>query len=281
MLKVFVIGADGMLGHDICNVFENEVELFKFTKAELDITKYEEVRKNILEIKPDVVLNCSGFTNVDACESKLEEAYKINGEVLLNLSKVCNEVKAKLVHISTDYVFDGEKAEPYQIDDKQNPINEYGKSKLLGEENTISYCEDYLIVRTQWLFGVNGNNFIKKIKSLAEKNGEVFVVADQFGKPTYTKDLAKGILLAIQKDCKGIMHITNSGSTSWYEFTKEIFKVLNINVNINAVDSNYFKEIAKRPKNSILDNSVFNKEVDFELRSHTEALKAYIIESGL
>ncbi len=278
MLKVLVIGANGMLGVDVCEILEKHAQLFKFTRDKLDITNDYEIRKVILEVEPNVVINCSGYTNVDYCEIDATEAFKVNGESLIALSKVCNEINAKLVHISSDYVFDGRNKKSYRVDDIPNPINKYGKSKLLGEENLKRYCENYLLIRTQWLFGKGGNNFIEKIISLANKNNEVNVVNDQFGSPTYTKDLAYGIYIAIKNDITGTIHITNSGYTTWYQFTKDIFDILKLDVKVNPVDSNYFKGIANRPKNSILDNSVFNSKTNYELRNYKSAICSYFDE---
>lgn len=276
MLKILVIGANGMLGHDVCKAIGKRELLFEFTKNDLDITDKENIENVFCKIKPDIVINCSGFTNVDLCEKKIEEAYSVNSESLIELSKACNSVKAKLVHISTDYVFDGESSEPYTIFDKPNPLNIYGKSKFAGENNVVNYCDNYLIVRTQWLFGVNGNNFVKKIYEISKKNNEISVVYDQFGSPTYTLDLAKGIYTAIKNNLSGIIHITNSGVTSWYDFTKDIFDILKIDININAVHGNHFEYIAQRPKMCILDNNAYVYKTGHRLRNYKDALESYL-----
>lgn len=230
------------------------------------------------KFKPNVVLNCAGYTDVEKSEIDFDNAKKINGDALIYLSKACNTINAKLIHISSDYVFNGEKNTPYEVDDERCAINKYGQSKLLGEENVERECNDYLIVRTQWLFGFNGNNFVKKMLQLAETQHEVSVVNDQFGSPTYTYDLAIALLKAVKLDLKGIIHITNSGTTSWYGFTQDIYDICNINTKVIGVDSEHYKTNAKRPKNSILSCAEFRDKTGAELRNYKEALNCYIRE---
>lgn len=242
-VKIMIFGAYGMLGHDLQRVFP-EAECFG---KELDITEKESVRKTITTSRPNVVINTAGYTDVDGCEDNVDHAFRVNGEALAHIAGACIEVKAKLVHFSTDYVFDGTKQE-YSESDATNPINVYGRSKLLGEQNIMEHVEDYRIIRTSWLFGRHGKNFVDTMLDLSGQMDTVKVVDDQFGKPTYTADLAQKTADIINME-PGIYHITNEGVCSWYEFASAIIP------NIVPCTSKEFIKKAKRPKYSILINT--------------------------
>jgi len=258
-VKIMIFGAYGMLGHDLQRVFP-EAECFG---KELDITEKETLIKTITTSRPNVVINAAAYTDVDGCEDNVDHALRVNGEALAHIAGACIEVKAKLVHFSTDYVFDGTKQE-YRESDATNPINVYGRSKLLGEQNIMEHMEDYRIIRTSWLFGRHGKNFVDTMLGLSGQMDTVKVVDDQFGKPTYTVELAQKTADIIDME-PGIYHITNEGVCSWYEFASAIIP--------NAVPctSNEFIRKAARPKYSVLVNTKTG------LMCHwRDALRAYL-----
>ena len=243
-IKTLIFGAGGMLGTDLCSVFPDAVAL---KHSDIDITDKELVLETIKMINPDVVINAAAYTDVDGCEDNKELALDINGKAPGHIAQGCFLVGAKLVHFSTDYVFDGSKKE-YVESDLTCPINVYGESKLLGEGNIIENLNDYRIIRTSWLFGLHGGNFVDTMLSLSGKMDTVSVVDDQFGKPTYTADLARKTA-AIIGLAPGVYHITNDGICSWYEFASAVIG--------NAVpcSSDEFLRKAKRPEYSVLVNT--------------------------
>jgi dTDP-4-dehydrorhamnose reductase len=259
-IKTLIFGAGGMLGKDLCKEFP---EADCFTHDDIDITNEEKVEELIENLKPSVVINAAAYTNVDGCEDEKELAFGVNGKAPDNIAKACAKIGATFVHYSTDYVFDGSKQE-YIESDSTNPINVYGQSKLEGEENIISMMDDYRIIRTSWLFGLNGNNFIKTMLDLSGKMDTVKVVNDQFGKPTYTADLAKKTLEIISME-PGVYHITNEGQCSWYEFASAVID------NVSPCSSEEFVRKAKRPRYSVLNNTKTPP-----MRHWKEAVRAYV-----
>lgn len=255
-MKILVTGAKGMLGQDLCPILEDEgFEVIETDVDTLDITNFEMVKETLTIQKPDYVIHCAAYTNVDKAEEDLETATLINVKGTENLAKVCGENDIALVYISTDYVFDGTKKEAYLPDDKTNPISNYGLTKLQGEEAVKKYCEKYYIARTSWLYGHHGKNFVETMISLAEKP-ELKVVDDQTGCPTWTVELANGIVELIDEEAEyGIYHICGGGETSWYGFAKEIFKQMGLKVNLNPCTTDEFPRPAKRPQHSTMDNN--------------------------
>ncbi|WP_235320599.1 dTDP-4-dehydrorhamnose reductase [Methanosarcina mazei] len=264
-IKTLIIGSSGMLGSDLCKVFPDAVKL---THHDLDITDREQVIESILKIKPDVVINAAAYTNVDGCEDNKELAFQVNGSGPGYIAEACARAGAKLVHFSTDYVFDGSKKE-YIESDIPDPINVYGDSKLLGEKKIIENMDDYRIVRISWLFGIHGKNFVETMLKLSGEMDTVKVVNDQFGKPTYTMDLAGKVKEIIELDL-GIYHITNDGICSWYEFASSIID------NVIPCTSEEFPRKAKRPKYSVLVNTKTEP-----MRHWREALKDYLQERNI
>jgi len=264
-IKTLIIGSNGMLGSDLCKVFPDAVKL---THHDLDITDREQVIESILKIKPDVVINAAAYTNVDGCEDNKELAFQVNGYGPGYIAEACARVGATLVHFSTDYVFDGSKKE-YVESDIPNPINVYGHSKLLGEKKIIENMDDYRIVRISWLFGIHGKNFVETMLKLSREMDTVKVVNDQFGKPTYTMDLASKVKEIIELE-PGIYHITNDGICSWYEFASSIID------NVIPCTSEEFPRKAKRPKYSVLVNTKTEP-----MRHWREALKTYLQERNI
>ena len=209
---ILVVGAHGMLGRDLMTVLPGEHRGVDID--DVDITSQESVRTLMVTLKPEVVVNVAAYTDVDGCETKRELAYAVNGDGVGNLARVTADIGAKLVHISTDYVFDGSKGSPYREDDPTGPLSVYGQSKLLGEQNA-RLNPDHLIIRTQWLYGLHGKNFVETMLTLAAERTVLSVVDDQIGSPTWTVDLALAIRALLATDCRGTYHAANAGFCSW------------------------------------------------------------------
>ena len=280
--RVVVTGAGGMLGRDVVKVLEEQgLDVTALSRKELDITEKGQCASLLKDIRPEIVINCAAFTKVDLCEEESTLAFDVNAKGPKNLADVCKEIGTKLVHISTDYVFDGTSSRPYKEDDQPNPLNIYGKSKLQGEEAVRKSDSDHLIVRTSWLFGKNGPNFIRTMLKLSREKELVQVVNDQRGRPTYTMDLARGIALLIEKGAFGTVNFANSGSCSWYELCCFVLEQAGIkNVKVVPVSSEVFKRPAKRPRYSVLDLSRFKAITGSSPRSWKEAVKGYLKEIG-
>lgn len=255
-MKILVTGAKGMLGQDLCPILEDEdYEIVETDINNLDITDRNQVETMLKQEKPDYVIHCAGYTNVDKAEEDLETARKINKDGTKNIAEVCKEIDATLIYISTDYVFDGKKGSPYIPEDEANPINNYGLTKLEGEKAVQETCEKYYIARTSWLYGHHGKNFVETMISIKD-NPVVKVVNDQIGCPTWTVELCDGILGLIQEEPEyGIYHICGSGKTSWHDFAKEIYNKLGCNVNLEPCKTEDFPRPANRPVFSAMDNS--------------------------
>ena len=254
MTKVLVTGANGMLGQDLCPILEdNGYEVIETDIQNLDITNSKMVEKVFLEEKPDYVIHCAAYTNVDKAEEDLETARLINAKGTENIAKACKNIDAALVYISTDYVFNGNGDKPYLPADKTAPLNNYGLTKLEGEEAVKNILGKYYICRTSWLYGHHGKNFVETMISLADKP-ELKVVDDQVGCPTWTVELANAIVKIIENKPFGIYHTCGSNSTSWYGFAKEIFSQMGLNVNLKPCATDEFPRPAKRPAYSIMEN---------------------------
>ena len=275
-MKILITGSNGMLGHDLIEALKDNHELVLTTSRTLDITDKEQVFDFISQNKPDIVINSAAYTDVDGCEENQDLAYSINGEGVKNLAFACREADSALLHISTDYIFNGENTRPWVEDDEIGPISVYGKSKLKGEQAILEILDKFFIVRTAWLYGVNGRNFPKTMLELAENHSQITVVYDEVGTPTYTPDLAKAISQLIETDHYGIYHITNSGSCSWCEFARYIFEVVGKDVEVIPVTAAEFARPAPRPHYSVLENRNWIKKGFEPLRSYKEAIKEYI-----
>lgn len=275
-MKILITGSNGMLGHDLEKVLKDSHELILTTSKTLDITDKDKTIEFIVECKPDVVINSAAYTDVDGCETNQDLAYAVNGEGVRNLALGCKEVDCPLVHISTDYVFDGTARNPIEEDGEIGPISVYGKSKLKGEQAIQEILDKYYILRTAWLYGINGKNFPKTMLELAENHTEITVVYDEVGTPTYTPDLAYGISQIIETDYYGIYHLTNSGSCSWCEFAKYIFEVAGKDVKVIPVTASEFSRPAPRPSYSVLKNKKWIENGFEPLRDYKEAIKEYI-----
>ncbi len=275
-MKILITGSNGMLGHDLIEVLKDNHELILTTSKTLDITNKDQVLEVICDAEPDVVINSAAYTDVDGCEENQDLAYAVNGEGVKNLALACKEVDCALVHISTDYIFNGKNDRPWVEDDEIGPISVYGKSKLKGEEAILETLDKYFIVRTAWLYGINGKNFPKTMLELAKNHSEITVVYDEVGTPTYTPDLAYGISELIETDYYGIYHLTNSGSCSWCEFARYIFEVADKDIKVVPVTASEFARPAPRPSYSVLENRNWVENGFKPLRSYKEAIKEYV-----
>lgn len=255
METVLVTGANGMLGQDLVQILRDAgYQVIETDIHNLDIIDLSQVEMVLMNYKPDYVVHCAAYTNVDKAEEDVETARLINSVGTENVAKICAKINCALVYISTDYVFDGSGKEPYQPSDIANPLNNYGLTKFEGECAVRKFCEKYYITRTSWLYGINGKNFVETMISLADKP-ELRVVDDQIGCPTWTVELSNGILkLLNEKKSFGIYHICGSGVTSWYGFANEIFMQLGLNVNLKPCTTEEFPRLAKRPKYSVMAN---------------------------
>lgn len=275
-MKILITGANGMLAKAVRNEMKKE-ELICTDVNELDITNLEAVREFVKTNKPQYIINCAAYTAVDKAEEQVELARKINAIGPKNLAITANENDCTLIHISTDYVFGGDKPinYVYNEDDEKAPNSVYGITKLEGEQNIISSCFKYYIFRTAWLYG-DGNNFVRTMLKLGKEKESVNVVCDQHGSPTYSVDLAVIIHEAIKKEIPyGVYHTTNQGFTSWDEFTKLIFKKAGINCKVNSVTSEEFPSTAKRPLNSQLSKEkILNCKIN--IPTYEDALDRYL-----
>jgi dTDP-4-dehydrorhamnose reductase len=279
-MKVVVTGAAGQLGQDVLlELARKNHQAFGTDREQLDITNEAEVTAYIHEVKPDVILHCAAYTNVDAAEENEELAYQINAAGTEYLAKAAKQTGAKMLYISTDYVFDGTADEPYEVDEPTKPLGAYGRTKLAGEQLLQKHLDEFFIVRTAWVFGIYGNNFVKTMIRLGKDRGEVGVVHDQVGSPTYTVDLARFMVELMATEKYGIYHTTNSGICSWYEFAVEIFKQADLKVTVNPLTSDQFPRPAARPKYSVLSKKMIEEQGLTPLRDWKEALSAYLAES--
>ena len=275
-MKILITGSNGMLGHDLENVLKDKHELILTTSKTLDITDKDKTMEIIKENNPDIVINSAAYTDVDGCETNQDLAYAVNGQGVENLALACRQIDCPLVHVSTDYVFDGTARDPIPEDGEIGPISIYGKSKLMGEQAIQEILDKYFIVRTAWLYGINGKNFPKTMLELAENHPEITVVYDEVGTPTYTPDLAYGISQLIETDFYGIYHLTNSGSCSWCEFARYIFEIADRDVNVVPVTASEFSRPAPRPSYSVLMNKKWIENGFEPLRDYKEAISEYI-----
>lgn len=275
-MKILITGSNGMLGHDLREVLKDNHDLVLTTSKTLDITDKKQVMDFIGDSKPDIIINSAAYTDVDGCEENKDLAYSVNGEGVRNLALACREVDCALLHISTDYVFDGTARDPITEDGEIGPISVYGKSKLEGEKAILEILDKYFIVRTAWLYGINGKNFPKTMLELAENHSEITVVYDEVGTPTYTPDLAYGISQLIETDKYGIYHLTNSGYCSWCEFSRLIFEIAEKDVKVIPVTASEFARPAPRPSYSVLENKNWIDNGFKPLRDYKEAIKEYI-----
>jgi dTDP-4-dehydrorhamnose reductase len=276
-MKALVTGSAGMLAKDLIPCLQNQGhEVIAPPEEKLDITNLRVVEDAVDSFAPKLVINCAAYTNVDEAEKQEHQALMINGVGVQNLCLLCQAHDIPLVHFSTDYVFDGTKASPYTIYDGTNPINSYGRSKLLGEKYILWLLSKFYLIRTSWLFGLHGKNFIETMLEIGQKQKQVSVVTDQRGCPTWTHDLAEATVALVKTGRYGLYHVTNSEPTTWFDFTKEIFRLSDISTEVLPVTSEQFPRPARRPRNSVLDPFPLKEVLGKEMPSWKEALKEYL-----
>lgn len=276
-MKILLAGSRGMLGTDLMGELDSTHQVLGLGRAELDITNAAQCMARVAEFRPDVVINAAGMTDVDGCETHEQEALRVNGQGSGNLAAAASAAGSVIVYYSTDYVFDGTKPEPYQEEDTPNPGSVYGRSKLLGEELVRSLCPNHLILRTSWVFGRNGKNFIRTILTEAHRGQPLLVVNDQRGSPSYTQDLAKHSRQMLQAGCRGTYHLTNSGSCTWYELASQVIKWAGLaDYMVLAVTTAEYPRPARRPANSVLANARLEREEFPLMRTWQEAAQEYV-----
>ena len=284
MKKILVTGCNGQLGRAIQQEYKEDAEFILTDVVEgdnikkLDITKVDEVLNIARDLKPDVIINCAAATNVDGCETNIDFAYRVNAIGPRNLAIAATDIDAKLIHISTDYVFPGTNPKPLTEFDEPGPISAYGRTKYAGEEFVRQFAKRFYILRTAWLYG-DGKNFVKTMLNLSEKHDEISVVCDQIGSPTSAKELAATIKFLEQTDNYGLFHATCEGSTSWADFADEIFRLAGKCTKVNHVTSKQYKEMnpasADRPAFSVLDNYMLRLTSDYKMADWHDAIEEY------
>lgn len=279
MRKLIVTGCNGQLGRAVNLELKDttEYEVINTDVEDLDITDLEAVLKLFQEVKPYAVINCAAHTGVDACETQIDLAYRINAIGPRNLSIAAAKAGAKMIQVSTDYVFAGDASTPYTEFDEPGPKGMYGKTKLAGEEFVKQFAKEYFIIRTAWLYG-DGKNFVKTMLRLAETNDTVKVVNDQVGSPTSAKELAKAILTLLPTDSYGIYHGTCEGVCDWAEFAREIFRLAGKNTKVIGISTEEYNAPGKRPAYSVLDNSMFRLCGGYQFAEWHDAIREYIQE---
>jgi dTDP-4-dehydrorhamnose reductase len=285
---IWLIGNKGMLGNDVEKLLKERELTYCASDKEIDITDYKALEKFGKDRKIKWAINCAGYTKVDKAEEEIDEAFRINKDGVRNIALFSAKRQIRLIHISTDYVFDGrqEASFVYSEDDKTNPINIYGKSKLAGEEEIKKILEEYFIIRTAWLYGIKGNNFVYTMLRLFKERDMVKVVGDQWGSPTYTTDLAGAILKIIEDDSAsyGIYHFTNEGVANWYEFALTIYDKAkrlgliegNKKIVIKPIKTEDYPTAAKRPRCSVLSKEKTKKEFNLKIRNWDKALEDFL-----
>lgn len=271
-MKLLIIGAKGMLGASLCEEFD-DIKLTCWDKEEVDITNEEQVRERVVKLHPDVVINAAAYTDVDGAETNQDAAFAVNEIGVRNLAGVVKDIDGKLVHYSTDYVFPGDKKDGYAEDDSPGPaVNVYGESKLAGERALKEVGVEFYLLRTAWLYGMGGKNFVDTMLKLAKDRDSLSVIDDQYGAPTFTKDVAKATVKILKEDyAPGIYHTVNSGVTSWCGFAREIFSLAGVDIEVKAISTEEYPLPAKRPVYSVLKNTKGPK-----MRPWKEALREYV-----
>jgi dTDP-4-dehydrorhamnose reductase len=282
---LLVIGAKGMLGSDLMTVLHAGLpndEVVGWDIGEIDIQKEEETVTKIEKLRPSVVVHLAAYTDVDGCELDEERAFAINAEGTKHVALAVSRCQAKMVYLSTDYVFDGNKREPYLESDSPHPLNVYGRSKLQGEQYVQAWTKKALIIRAQWLYGRYGKNFVTSILRQANEKKVLSIVDDQIGSPTYTVDLAKAISVLIQFDARGIFHVANSDLCTWYAFGQTVLKLSGMDkVRVIPISSKELGRPAVRPSYSVFNCQKLKRETGSALRPWSEAVRDYLAIQGL
>ena len=276
-MKILVTGVKGQLGYDVVKALESRgYQPVGVDREEMDLMNNNMIQNFIMNLKPEAIIHCAAYTAVDQAEEEVEICYQINAEAVKVIAECAKTLDIPMIYISTDYVFDGTKASEYVETDIPNPINVYGASKLKGEQYVQQLLEKFYIVRISWVFGINGNNFIKTIQRLGNEHDELNIIHDQVGSPTYTADLASLLVDMIETNRYGIYHATNEGYCSWYEFAAEIFKQSQLDVTLHPITTDQYKTKAKRPLNSKMSKQKLSDYGFHRLPTWQEALKNYL-----
>lgn len=282
-MRVLVTGANGQLGHDLTKVLSSQqgLEVVGCDRQQLDVGDLERVRSEVQRVSPDVVIHTAAYTAVDQAETNVDDAFRTNADGSRNVALAAEEASAKVCYISTDYVFDGALYRPYREFDRPGPMSVYGQSKLAGEVLTQTLCSRYFIVRTAWVYGAHGDNFVQTMLRLANERDQLQVVDDQHGSPTYTVDLARFIADLVATDKYGVYHATNTGSCSWYDFARAIFEESGIVVTVDPCSTEAFPRPAQRPRNSVLDHVAIRTNGFTDLPPWRDGLQRFLAEIGV
>lgn len=281
-MKILVTGAAGQLGYDVVKLLQAcDIECKGVDFADFDITDAKETESYIKEYKPEVVIHCSAYTAVDKAEDEPEKCWAVNVDGTENIAKVCSKIDSKMIYISTDYVFPGTGEHFYEVDDATGPLSVYGKTKFAGEEAVKNWLQKYYIVRISWVFGKNGNNFVKTMLRLGKERDEINVVCDQIGSPTYTADLAPLLCEMAMTDKYGIYHATNEGVCSWAEFAVEIFNLTGMKARVKPVTTAEYLAKVQRPFNSRLSKRRLDEARFARLPAWQDALQRYLKEAEI
>jgi dTDP-4-dehydrorhamnose reductase len=279
-MRILVLGSKGQLGTDLMEVLAPAHVVRGVDIDDFDITSFSDCREIIAEFGPEAVVNAAAYTNVDGCETERDLCFAVNAEGIRNIARACVDRDIKVVHFSTDYVFDGTKGKPYVEEDLCNPINVYGQSKLQSEIYLKEYAGDYLLIRTAWLYGRTGKNFVKTILDKARQEKKLRVVNDQVGSPTYSADLALAVRLLLEGHHAGVFNVTNRGRCSWYDFAVRIIQYAQIpDVEIEAISSGMLQRQALRPAYSVLSCRKFIHETNKTTRYWQVALKDFLMKT--
>ncbi|QHJ70555.1 dTDP-4-dehydrorhamnose reductase [Planococcus halotolerans] len=278
-MKILVTGINGQLGYDVLRKgSELGLDINGIGRTDLDITKEDDVKRFIKDMKPTAIIHCAAYTSVDKAEDDNETSWNVNVNGTEYLAAAAKAVNAKLIYISTDYVFDGKGETSFIETDTPNPLGSYGLTKYEGEKKVQSILDEYFIIRISWVFGINGNNFIKTMLTLSKSRKELNVVGDQIGSPTYTYDLAGLLLQMVQSEKYGIYHASNEGFCSWAELAEEIFEQANVDIKVNSISTEEYPTKAVRPKNSRMSKEKLLSNGFQPLPEWQDALKRYLKE---
>lgn len=274
-MKVLITGAKGQLGSILEHKLSKQSKVKAYSSKQLDITNKDKVLECLLRERPDVVINCASYNKVDQAEYDKLNAEAVNAIAVGYLAEICNYTKSKLVHISTDFVFDGEKHIPYNETDIPNPLNYYGITKFAGEKMLGKFCENYLLIRTSWLYSGLPNNFVNTISKLAMTREQIHVINDQIGTPTNAYELADEIINLIRIDARGLFHCSGEGQCSWYDFARSIIEIEKIDCNVIPVSTKEYGQLATRPIFSVLDNKMLRETTGRSMKVWQDGLENY------
>jgi len=280
LMKILVTGSDGLLSSALKSnsCFTQAIFL---SHKQLDITNTQDFIKTVNNVRPEIVINSAAYTNVTKAENEKDIANKVNGFCLSDISKVCTDRNIWLIHFSTDYVFNGKKDQEYTEEDITCPVNAYGYSKLIGEENILKHCQNYTIIRVSWLYGLNGSNFFSSVHKWLTIRSHLQIVDDQFGKTTYSSNVADATISIILNNLKGVYHYSNDGCCSRYEYAKYIKNLIKSNCEITPVPSDYFPDPTPRPEKTFLNTSKFKKDTKKQIPYWQDSVKHYVNQLGI